>query len=303
MTVEKAVGDTVFAGTINESGSLDIEVTTLIEDTTLSKIIHLVEEAQEQKAPTEAFIDRFAAIYTPIVFVIALLVIALPPLFGLGNWTERAYKGIALLVIACPCALVISTPVAIVSGIGNAAKNGVLMKGGTFLEIAGSIDSIAFDKTGTLTKGTPTVSEIYAIDISEKELLSIAQTIESRSSHPIAKALIDYATEEKIPPLEGEMYQNIVGKGVQATIAGDVYMAGSPRLFTEMNVSLDRITHIIQTFEREGKTSVVIGTKDHAIGAISFADTIRPQAKKTIQALKEAGVRDTIMLTGDNERT
>ena len=303
MPVEKAVGDPVFAGTINESGSLDIEVTTLIEDTTLSKIIHLVEEAQEQKAPTEAFIDRFAAIYTPIVFVIALLVIALPPLFGLGNWTEWAYKGIALLVIACPCALVISTPVAIVSGIGNAAKNGVLMKGGTFLEIAGSIDSIAFDKTGTLTKGTPTVSEIYAIDISEKELLSIAQTIESRSSHPIAKALIDYATEEKIPPLEGEMYQNIVGKGVQATIAGDVYMAGSPRLFTEMNVSLDRITHIIQTFEREGKTSVVIGTKDHAIGAISFADTIRPQAKKTIQALKEAGVRDTIMLTGDNERT
>src|SRR5699024_797666 len=234
---------------------------------------------------------------------IALLVIALPPLFGLGNWTEWAYKGIALLVIACPCALVISTPVAIVSGIGNAAKNGVLMKGGTFLEIAGSIDSIAFDKTGTLTKGTPTVSEIYAIDISEKELLSIAQTIESRSSHPIAKALIDYATEEKIPPLEGEMYQNIVGKGVQATIAGDVYMAGSPRLFTEMNVSLDGITHIIQTFEREGKTSVVIGTKDRAIGAISFADTIRPQAKRTIQALKEAGVRDTIMLTGDNERT
>src|SRR5699024_748901 len=158
--VDKLAGDTVYAGTINESGSIEVKVTKLVEDTTIAKIIHLVDEAQAQKAPTEAFIDQLASIYTPIVFVLAIVVIVLPPLFGIGTWGECVYKGLALLVVACPCALVISTPVAIVSAIGNAARNGVLIKGGTFLEKAGAINAIAFDKTGTLTEGKPKVSEI-----------------------------------------------------------------------------------------------------------------------------------------------
>lgn len=303
LPVNKDAGDTVFAGTINESGSLDIEVTKLIEDTTLSKIIHLVEEAQEQKAPTEAFIDRFAAIYTPIVFILALLIIVVPPVIGMGSWADWTYKGLALLVVACPCALVISTPVAIVSAIGNSAKNGVLIKGGTFLETAGTLDTIAFDKTGTLTNGTPTVSDIHAIDLSETDLISIAQTIESRSTHPIAKAIVDYGFEKDIALLDAEQYQNIVGKGVQATIDGKTYYAGSPRLFTEMNVVLDDVIEKVQSLEQEGKTSIIIGTDEKILGTIAVADTIRGTTDATIRALKAAHVKDIVMLTGDNERT
>ncbi len=303
LPVNKDIGDTVFAGTINESGSLDIEVTKLIEDTTLSKIIHLVEEAQEQKAPTEAFIDRFAAIYTPIVFILALLIIVVPPVIGMGSWADWTYKGLALLVVACPCALVISTPVAIVSAIGNSAKNGVLIKGGTFLETAGTLDTIAFDKTGTLTNGTPTVSDIHAIDLSEADLISIAQTIESRSTHPIAKAIVDYGSEKDIALLDAEQYQNIVGKGVQATIDGKTYYAGSPRLFTEMNVVLDDVIEKVQSLEQEGKTSIMIGTDEKILGTIAVADAIRETTDATIQALKAAHIKDIVMLTGDNERT
>lgn len=302
LPVDKGIGETVYAGTINESGSLEIEVTKLVEDTTLAKIIHLVEEAQEQKAPTEAFIDRFASIYTPIVFVLALAVIVLPPLLGFGNWNEWAYKGLALLVVACPCALVISTPVAIVSAIGNAARNGVLIKGGTFLEAAGGIDAIAFDKTGTLTEGKPEVSEVYPSTVSEDVLLSIACTLESHSSHPIAKTLVNYAKDRTIPLVQGDNHRNIVGKGVEATIDGVLYFAGSPRLFKEMNLISKSESKTIQNLEEQGKTIIVIGDEQSVLGIIAVSDTIRPTAAKTLQALKDAGVSETIMLTGDNER-
>src|SRR5699024_8281089 len=162
--------------------------------------------------------DRFASIYTPIVFVLAISVIVIPPLFGFGLWIEWIYKGLALLVVACPCALVISTPVAIVSAIGNAAKNGVLIKGGTFLEIAGKINAVAFDKTGTLTEGKPRVSEIHPINTSETELLSVAYALESHSTHPIAKTIVQYAQDRNILQAEGSLFKNIVGRGVKATI-------------------------------------------------------------------------------------
>lgn len=303
ITVDKYIGDTVYAGTINEHGSLDIRVTKLVEDTTIAKIIHMVEEAQEQKAPTEAFVDKFASIYTPIVFILALVVMVLPPLFGLGTLGDWFYKGLELLVVACPCALVISTPVAIVSAIGNAAKNGVLIKGGTFLEKAGAITSIAFDKTGTLTEGKPKVSEIKTFGVSEEELLSIAYTLEDYSTHPIAKAIVGHVNEKRIQSKHGGLFKNIVGKGVQATIEGDIYYAGNLKLFEEMDISLDNIKNHVQKIQNQGKTVVIIGSQHQIIGMIVVSDVIRKTTASALQALKLSGVRQTVMLTGDNEGT
>ena len=301
--VDKNIGDTVYAGTINEHGSLEIKVTKLVEDTTISKIIHLVEEAQEQKAPTEAFVDKFASIYTPVVFILALAVMVLPPLLGFGTWGEWFYKGLELLVVACPCALVISTPVAIVSAIGNAAKNGVLIKGGTFLEKAGAITAIAFDKTGTLTEGKPKVTEIKALTVSEEELLSIALTLEDYSTHPIAKSIVGYANEKGIQPKNGELFKSIVGKGVQATIEDDIYYAGNLKLFEEMNGSLENVKKQVQEIQNKGKTVVIIGTQSQIIGLIAVSDTIRETTASALEALKQSGVNQTVMLTGDNEGT
>ena len=301
--VDKNIGDTVYAGTINEHGSLEIKVTKLVEDTTISKIIHLVEEAQEQKAPTEAFVDKFASIYTPVVFILALVIMVLPPLLGFGTWGEWFYKGLELLVVACPCALVISTPVAIVSAIGNAAKNGVLIKGGTFLEKAGAITAIAFDKTGTLTEGKPKVTEIKALTVSEDELISIALTLEDYSTHPIAKSIVGYANEKGIQPKNGELFKGIVGKGVQATIEDDIYYAGNLKLFGEMNGSLDNVKKQVQEIQNKGKTVVIIGTQNQIIGLIAVSDTIRETTASALEALKQSGVNQTVMLTGDNEGT
>ncbi|MFC5735548.1 heavy metal translocating P-type ATPase [Cytobacillus gottheilii] len=301
--VDKQAGDTVFAGTINQNGSIEVRVTKLVEDTTIAKIIHLVEEAQEQKAPTQAFIDKFASIYTPIVFVLALVVIVVPPLIGFGTWGDWFYKGLELLVVACPCALVISTPVAIVSAIGNAAKNGVLIKGGTFLEKAGAIHAIAFDKTGTLTEGKPKVSEIKTTTISEQELLSIAVTLEEYSTHPIAQTIVSYAKDNGTQPKQGELFKNIVGKGVQATIDGVIYYAGNSRLFNELNISINEVKEYVEEMQQTGKTVVIIGTEDKLLGVISVADSIRTTTIKALEGIKQVGVNEVVMLTGDNEGT
>ncbi|MGG1575366.1 heavy metal translocating P-type ATPase [Fictibacillus sp. NRS-1165] len=302
--VDKEAGNTVYAGTINEHGTLEIRVTKLVEDTTIAKIIHLVEEAQEQKAPTQAFVDKFANIYTPIVFIIALLIMVIPPLLTLGSWGEWFYKGLELLVIACPCALVISTPVAIVSAIGNAAKNGILIKGGTFLEKAGAITAIAFDKTGTLTEGKPKVSNVEVLAGSKEDLLSIAFTLENYSTHPIAKAIVDYAKTERFSSKDGELYKSIVGKGVQARIDGVIYYAGNLSLFNELSDSLD--THLYQKvleLQGQGKTVVIIGTTENVLGIISVSDTIRESTTSSLKSLHASGIRETVMLTGDNEGT
>jgi Zn2+/Cd2+-exporting ATPase len=280
-----------------------VKVTKLVEDTTISKIIHLVEEAQEQKAPTQAFIDKFAGIYTPIVFVLALVVMVIPPLLNFGTWGEWFYKGLELLVVACPCALVISTPVAIVSAIGNAAKNGVLIKGGTFLEKAGAINAIAFDKTGTLTEGKPNVSQINALRTSEDELLSIALTLEEYSTHPIAQTIVRYANDKGIQAKQGELFKSIVGKGVQATVGGEVYYAGNARLFDEMEIPLGEAKASVEDLHSKGKTVVIIGTRKEIIGVISVADTIRTTTVNALNGLKKAGVNQVVMLTGDNEGT
>ncbi|MGH1158531.1 cation-translocating P-type ATPase [Bacillus mycoides] len=301
--IDKQIGDSVYAGTINEEGSIEITVTKLVEDTTLSRIIHLVEEAQENKAPTEAFVDRFAKIYTPIVFVLAIGVMIIPPLLGMGEWMEWIYKGLELLVVACPCALVISTPVAIVSAIGNAARNGVLIKGGTALEIAGSLNAIAFDKTGTLTEGKPKVMHVRSVDCTEDELLSIAATIEEYSNHPIAKAITAYAKEHQTSIQSGTDLRAIVGKGAQVTIDGETYYAGNKVLYEDFGVSLQMWNEPIQEMQRIGQTVILVGTNKVILGMISVADSIRSTTYGTIQELKRSGIQETIMLTGDNEGT
>ncbi len=301
--VDKTIGDSVYAGTINEHGSLEIKVTKLVEDTTISKIIQLVEEAQEKKAPTEAFIDKFASIYTPIVFIVALVMMVVPPLFNFGSWDEWFYKGLELLVVACPCALVISTPVAIVSAIGNAAKNGVLIKGGTFLEKAGAITAIAFDKTGTLTEGKPKVTEIKTFNKTNEEILSIARTLEEYSTHPIAQAIVNYANDKGIKSLNGDSFKSIVGKGVQATIQGETYFAGNLKLFENLNSSLENVIEHVQEIQKNGKTVVIIGSHKDIFGVIAVSDTIRETSASALKALKQSGVKLSVMLTGDNEGT
>ncbi|MGG4443355.1 heavy metal translocating P-type ATPase [Brevibacillus fortis] len=301
--VDKLVGDSVFAGSVNESGAVEIKVTKLVEDTAIARIIHLVEEAQEKKAPTQAFVDKFAAIYTPIVLVLALLVIVFPPLLGLGTWGEWFYRGLELLVVACPCALVISTPVAIVSAIGNAARNGVLIKGGTFLEKAGAITAIAFDKTGTLTEGKPQVAAVIEMEGSEDEVVSIARTIEERSSHPIAQAILTYAKQKQVVSQSGQDFKTIVGKGASAVIGAETFYAGKPALFQELGVDLSAWEAQIKSLQSEGHTLVVIGTSTKLIGMIAVADTIREITVSAIGKLKAAGIEDIVMLTGDNAGT
>ncbi|MFQ3546156.1 heavy metal translocating P-type ATPase [Halobacillus rhizosphaerae] len=303
LPVDKQQGDPVYAGTVNESGSLEVKVTKLVEDTTIAKIIHLVEEAQEKKAPTQAFIDHFASIYTPIVFILALLVMVVPPLAGFGSWGAWLYKGLALLVVACPCALVISTPVAIVSAIGNAAKNGVLIKGGTFLEKAGAIQAIAFDKTGTLTIGRPKVTEVLSLHNNSEELISIVRTIEEHSIHPIAQAITTYAEERRIPAKEGKAFKAIPGKGAQAEINGVEYFAGNPKWFKEMEVPLHELKERMNELQGNGSTLILIGSREEILGLIAVADTIRDITVQSIQKLKQAGIDEMVMLTGDNEGT
>jgi Cd2+/Zn2+-exporting ATPase len=301
--VDKKPGDLVYAGTINEVGSLEIKVTKRFEDTTVAKIIQLVEEAQNNKAPTEEFVDRFARIYTPLVFLVALLVIIFPPLFSWGSWEEWFYRGLELLVIACPCALVISTPVAIVSALGNAAKHGVLIKGGAYLETAGEIDAIAFDKTGTLTEGKPKVTYVEAYDVSEEKLLLIARTLEEQSNHPIAQAIVKYTIEKKIPHSVGEDFQTIVGKGFQAKILGVEYFAGNLKLFQDMNIELKSIREKAVQMQNDGNSIVLVGTRTTLLGMFAVTDTLRDDAVKALTKLKQLGVGELIMLTGDNVGT
>ncbi|RIX46574.1 cadmium-translocating P-type ATPase [Paenibacillus nanensis] len=303
LPVDKQAGDVVYAGTINEHGSLEVKVTKLVQDTTISKIIHLVEEAQEQKAPTEAFVDKFARVYTPIVFLFALVVMVIPPLVGFGTWSGWFYKGLELLVVACPCALVISTPVAIVSAIGNAARNGVLIKGGAFLEIAGKVSAIAFDKTGTLTEGKPKVAHIIPYGTTEVELLSIAKTLEEYSTHPIAKAVVDYANGKGVQAKEAGSYKNIVGKGVSAMIDSQEYFAGNLKLFLDLNTNLEGANERISSLQQEGHTIVIIGTRLQLIGILAVADTVRHTSVKALSSLRSVGVNQVVLLTGDNEGT
>jgi len=307
--VEKTVDNEVFAGTLNEEGLLEVEITKLVEDTTISKIIHLVEEAQGERAPSQAFVDKFAKYYTPIIMIIAALVAIVPPLFFDGSWETWIYQGLAVLVVGCPCALVISTPISIVSAIGNAAKKGVLVKGGVYLEEMGALKAIAFDKTGTLTKGVPAVTDYNVLNkqINEKELLSIITALEYRSQHPLASAIMKKAEEENITysDVQVEDFSSITGKGIKGIVNGATYYIGSPKLFKELLTNdFDKdLEQNVTTLQNQGKTAMIIGTAKEILAVIAVADEVRESSKEIIQKLHQLGIKKTIMLTGDNKGT
>jgi Cd2+/Zn2+-exporting ATPase len=299
--VEKSAGDIVYAGTVNEHGALEISVTRSAENSTLARISHLVEEAQAQKAPSQQFVDVFAKYYTPLVLVLAAGVMVVPWLVFQQPFALWFYNGLVLLVISCPCALVISTPVAIVSAIGNASRRGVLIKGGAYLEEMGSIDAIAFDKTGTLTQGRPVVTDIVITNgDSEAGFLAMAAGIEKWSEHPLANAIVERANGLELKT--AVRFKALVGRGAQAEIEGQMMYIGNVRLFEGLGYDLAPYGEVLADLEQQGKTVMLLGTQNLILGMIAVADTLRENSAEAIHALHRAGMEHISMLTGDNNR-
>lgn len=304
--VEKQLDDEVFAGTINEEGVLEVKVTKKVTDTTIAKIIHLVEEAQGERAPAQAFVDKFAKYYTPFIIIMALLIVVVPPLFFGGDWNKWLYQGLSILVVGCPCSLVISTPVSIVSAIGNAAKNGVLVKGGVYLEEIGHLRAIAFDKTGTLTKGKPVVTDFIATS-SETDInyLSIISSLESLSQHPLASAILNEADKTNVDykSIQIEDFQSITGKGLTGIHQNIRYYIGSPKLFSASVIEETAVKVQYRQFQEQGKTAMYFGTDEQILGVIAVADEVRDSSAAVISELHKLSIEHTIMLTGDNTKT
>lgn len=304
MPVDKEVGADVFAGSINAQGSLDVRVTKHVEDTTLARIIHAVEEAQAAKAASQTFVDRFARIYTPVVVAVAILIAIVPPLLGLGTWGMWMYRSLTMLVVACPCALVISTPITIVSGLAGAARAGILIKGGMYLEQLAAVSVVALDKTGTLTQGRPAVTDVISLseDTGEDEVLQLAAAIERHSEHPLARAIIELATTRAfvVPSLIG--FEALVARGARASVGGKTIYLGNERLMREHGVFTPAVETTLRQLEADGKTAVVVATARQPLGVIALADQVRPEARDAIASLVARGIRP-IMLTGDTQGT
>jgi len=300
--VQKNAGDSVFAGTVNGDAALRVRVTAAAADNTIARVVKLVEEAQESKAPTERFIDRFSKYYTPGVVVVATLVALVPPLLWGANWDEWIYKGLAILLIGCPCALVISTPAAIAASLSAGARRGLLLKGGAVLEGLGRLTAVAFDKTGTLTEGKPKVTDIVSFGLSEPESLRLAAALETGSSHPLAIAILERATENQIVFPAVSDAKALGGKGVSATVEGQSVFLGSAKAASGLvNIPAADQT-AISALNDEGKTVSVLVVDGKLAGAIAMRDEPRVDAADGLKALKDAGVR-VVMLTGDNART
>lgn len=304
LPIDKSVGNQIFAGTINIDGYLEVETQRKSTDSTLARIVHLVEEAQNEKAPVQLLVDKFANYYTPVVIAAAILLTIIPTWILGQPFEQWFYSSLVLLVIACPCALVISTPVSLVAAIGNAAKNGVLIKGGNFLELVGSLRAIAFDKTGTLTKGQPKVKKVYLFSgSSEEQILSIAASLEKLSNHPLASALVKEAQNKDLTLKKVDNFKHLTGKGVFGTIDNNNYYVGSMKLFQEI-MDQERLSEYSRQIEAgiQEKTIVIIGTSKMIEGIITFEDSIREKAKVTVSQLREVGVNKIVMLTGDNQQ-
>ncbi|MGD9951525.1 MAG: heavy metal translocating P-type ATPase [Burkholderiales bacterium] len=299
--VDKAPGMKVFAASINRQGALVIEATAAFADNTLSKIIHLVEEAQERKGRAQQWIERFGRRYSPGVLVAAALLLVVPWLAGL-SWEEWSLRAVVLLVAAAPCALIMSTPVAMAAGIGSAGRRGILIKGGAHLEHLGQIAVVAFDKTGTLTHGAPAVTDVHASEGAEQNVLSIAAGLEHDSEHPLARAIVSHARAAGVRVTEVSDFEALTGAGARGSINGQTWYVGSPTLFEKMTARPNPAAAQIAALQEQGKTVVLLGTADRAIGLIALQDRIRAEAKNTIERLHEMGMR-TAMLTGDNVRT
>ncbi|NGX38024.1 MAG: putative cadmium-transporting ATPase [Chlamydiae bacterium] len=305
MPVPKNAGDTVFAGTINEDGALEMQVTKGANDTTLARIIQMVQDARMRRAKSEKWVDQFSRVYTPIMMSLAVGVALIPPLFFGEPWLEWTYRGLVMLVIACPCALVISTPVSIVSALTSAARAGILIKGGVYLEAVGKLDAIAFDKTGTVTIGKPQVQKIVPLNQhTEDDLLEIAATLEMSSEHPLGRAIIEKAAERGIKPTLAQDFQIFKGLGAEATIDGERYWIGSHRFMHEHERKETPEAHdAALEMEDAGHSVVAIGDFTHICGLLSVADEPRPYIRATLSAIKELGIKKMIMLTGDNQKT
>ena len=306
LPVEKTPGDDVFAGTINGRGALDVEVTRLRRDSTLARIIHLVEEAQAQRAPSQTFVDRFARIYTPIVLALAVLVALLPPLLAGADWSTWIYRSLVLLVISCPCALVISTPVSIVSALAAAARKGVLIKGGARLERLAEVRCIAFDKTGTLTEGRLHVTDVVPLDgIRPRDLLALAAALETRSEHPVGEAIVRHAASEGIELQPVQAFQALPGLGAEGAVGGRRVLVGSYRLFEARGLCLDGTGNgargAVERLAAQGHGAVVVAVDGRPVGVLGVADEIRAAAGETVQMLREQGVGRVVLLTGDHE--
>jgi Cd2+/Zn2+-exporting ATPase len=298
--VAKMVGEEVYAGTINLDGFLAVRVTKMAEETVLARILKLVEQAEESRSSTEAFVDRFAKYYTPTVILMAVLVATLPPLLLDKPLLGWVYRALVMLVVACPCALAISTPVAMVSAIANAGRNGVLVKGSTFIEQVNGIKVVAFDKTGTLTMGELGVTDIISPTLSKGDILRMAVALEAKAKHPIARAIVEKAQEEGIEVPETSEFKAYVGRGVEACIDEKTCCIGNLRLFQELGIA--PLDGLVERLESEGKTVVLVSNDGCAVGAIALMDKVREGAIKTINNLKSRGII-VQMLTGDNEAT
>ncbi len=302
--IPKGLGSEVFAGTINEEGTIEFSSTRSASDTTLSRIIRMVEEGRSRRAPAEQWVDKFAAVYTPFMMLAALAIVAVPPLFTGGDWAKSFYEGLVVLVIACPCALVISTPVTIVAGLGSAARNGVLVKGGAYLEAPARLKAIAFDKTGTITFGEPAVKQVIPVgDHSETGLLANAAALEAHSTHPFARAIIRHVESRGIQATVADKFTILPGQGAEGSIGGKAYWIGSHRMLEKWQRESPVFHDAISRIEEAGNSLMVMWCDDHVCGLVSVADQVRPEASEAVARLKALGLEKVVLISGDNHKT
>lgn len=300
--IEKAPGDRVFAGSINERGSIDVTATATAKDNTLAKILHLVEEAQAEKAPSQRFTEVFGRYYTPTVIALAVVIAVVPPIIFHAHFRDALYIALTLLVVSCPCALVISTPVTIVSAIANAARNGVLIKGGSHLEAAGAVSVVAFDKTGTITTGEAQVTDVIPLEgFDALEVLSMAASVESKSEHPLADAIRREAQKRGVPIREVTGFEALTGMGAAAKFDGDTCVVGNSRLVEQLGIDVNDKAKMLTDLQEQGKTAVLVVSGRKLAGVIALRDTLRESARESFRELKKIGISRIIMITGDNE--